>query len=62
VPANWFRVNSNGTLVRIKSLFRVNSNGTLANLSSLFRVNSNGTLVKVFESISVPVIKDTVEI
>jgi hypothetical protein len=62
VPANWFRVNSNGTLVRIKSLFRVNSNGTLANLSSLFRVNSNGTLVKVFESISVPVIQDTVEI
>jgi len=62
MPANWFRVNSNGTLARIKSLFRVNSDGTLANLGSLFRVNSNGTLVKVFSGVKVPSIQTKVEI
>lgn len=61
MPANWFRVNSNGTLARIKELYRVNSNGTLARLKALYRLNSNGTLARVFGSDG-PTIQDTVRI
>jgi hypothetical protein len=59
---DWFRVNSNGTLAKIKSLFRVNSNGTLAKLSAVFRVNSNGTIVKIFGGDISPSIQSRVEV
>lgn len=57
MAANWYRLNSNGTLVRLKGLYRVNSNGTLAKLKSIYRVNSNGTLVKVFAGLLTPSVK-----
>jgi hypothetical protein len=62
MPANWYRVNSNGTTVKIKSLHRLNSNGTFAKIKSIFRLNSNGTLAKVFSSILSPSIQTRVEV
>lgn len=57
MAASWHRLNSNGTLVKLKGLYRVNSNGTLAKLKSIYRVNSNGTLVKVFAGLATPSVK-----
>lgn len=61
MAANWYRVNSNGTLARLKELYRVNSNGTLARLKAIYRLNSNGTLARVFGSDG-PTIEETVTI
>lgn len=61
MAANWYRLNSNGTLARLKAIYRINSNGTLARLKSMHRLNSNGTLAKVF-GLDDPVIEDTVTI
>ena len=57
MAASWHRLNSNGTLVKLKGLYRLNSNGTLAKLRSIYRVNSNGTLVKVFAGLETPSVK-----
>ncbi len=57
MAANWYRLNSNGTLVRLKGLYRLNSNGTLAKLKAVYRLNSNGTLVKVFAGLATPSVK-----
>jgi Fibronectin type III domain len=57
MPANWYRLNSNGTLVKLKGLYRLNSNGTLVKIKSAYRLNSNGTLVKVFAGLATPSVK-----
>lgn len=57
MAANWYRLNSNGTLVKLKGLYRLNSNGTLAKLKAIYRLNSNGTLVKVFAGLATPTVK-----
>jgi hypothetical protein len=57
MAAGWHRLNSNGTLVKLKGLYRLNSNGTLVKLKSAYRLNSNGTLVKVFAGLETPSVK-----
>ena len=57
MPASWHRLNSNGTLVKLKGLYRLNSDGTLARIKAAYRLNSDGTLVKVFAGLAEPSVK-----